>query len=179
VGKSERKTMSQIKGVDTSVSSPTTTVSLKESQENLRSCAKKEMKEKPGSAVDLDYIPKFDEGEIPAETPLSPEYSQPSVFDSNPTAYDVAIKTTTHIVSGAVTPNLELLLGSVLGTIDASIPNKEQNKAVKHIIRMAFDEAYSDILRRSYPSTFSFSGEYCLEPLTRKEVAFQRGSIKV
>jgi hypothetical protein len=123
-----------IAGIDTSVSSPTTTVSLKESQENLRSCAIKEMKEKPGSAVDLDYIPKFDEVEIPADDgPLVDEDSA------------------TLMLNAIVTPNLKNLLRSTLRLIEASIPNKDQSKAVKHLVRRQFDDAFVNINRRLFP----------------------------
>lgn len=50
-----------------------------------------------------------------------------------------------------VMPNLRVLLADVIGAVDASIPNKEQNRAVKHIIRTAFDRVYYDILTRAYP----------------------------
>jgi hypothetical protein len=89
------------------------------------------------------------------------------------------LPTVFHIVNGVVTPNLEILLGSVLGTIDASIPNKEQNRAVKHIIRKDFDEAYYDILRRSFPDDdFGFSGEYAIQPETSKDKAFHLATLK-
>jgi hypothetical protein len=50
-----------------------------------------------------------------------------------------------------VSPNLQSLLGSVLTSIDASIPNKDQNKATKHLICKQFDEAYCDILDKALP----------------------------
>lgn len=80
------------------------------------------------------------------------------------------------VVNGIVTPNLQILLASVLGTIDASIPNKEQNRAVKHLVRKQFDDAYIDIQRRAYPDcAFGASAEYYLEPNAK---AFQVGTIR-
>jgi hypothetical protein len=84
--------------------------------------------------------------------------------------------TVCHLVNGIVTPNMQILLASVLGSIDASIPNKDQNKAVKHIIRKQFDDAYVDIQRRAYPDcAFGTSAEYYLEPNPK---AFQPGPIR-
>lgn len=81
-----------------------------------------------------------------------------------------------QVVNGIVTPNLQILLASVLGAIDASIPNKEQNKAVKHILRKQFDHAYGDILRRSYPGCGITTGpSYMLEP---NADAFTCGTIR-
>jgi hypothetical protein len=95
----------------------------------------------------------------------------PSTFQNIPTVI--------QIVNGMVTPNLQLLLSSVLGTIDASIPNKDQNKAVKHIIRKAFDDAYIDILRRAYPnSDYGFAGDYMLQPESNREKAFNPQLVK-
>jgi hypothetical protein len=86
------------------------------------------------------------------------------------------IGTVCTVVNEIVTPNLQILLASVLGTIDASIPNKEQNRAVKHIVRKQFDDAYIDIQRRAYPDcAFGSSPEYYLEPNAK---AFQVGTIR-
>jgi hypothetical protein len=83
------------------------------------------------------------------------------------------------IVNGIVVPNLRVLLASVLGTIDASIPNKEQNKAVKHIMRKSFDDAHCSILERSYPDAeWVFDKEYILSPEPNRGKAFSQGIIK-
>ena len=111
--------MSQIKGVDTSVSSPTTTVTLDNFTAN------------------------------PA--------------DDGP---DKFIPTVMYTVEHVVTPALAKLLAKVLSTTDASIPNKDQNKAVKRIIRDEFDETYFRILRGAFPDMQfgQVSGSYALEP---------------
>ena len=44
------------------------------------------------------------------------------------------------------------LLGTVLSQIDASVPNKDQNKAMKHLVRKAFDETILDIHGMAWPS---------------------------
>jgi hypothetical protein len=44
------------------------------------------------------------------------------------------------------------LLGNVLSLVDASIPNKDQNKATKHLTRKAFDSALMDIHNMAWPS---------------------------
>ena len=86
---------------------------------------------------------------------------------------------TANIVSAFVTPNLRVLLAGVLGAIDASIPNRDQNKAVKHIIRTQFDDAYFDILRRAYPDlAFGHSGGYAITPELDRSKAFAEGFLK-
>ena len=78
-----------------------------------------------------------------------------------------------QVTNSVVTPNLQVLLASVLGTIDASIPNKDQNRAVKHIVRKQFDTVYEDILRRCYPDCgFEFNSDYSLHPEPNKDKAF-------
>ena len=136
--------MSNIKGVDPSVSSTHTATVLYED----------------GSVEN-----------IPVE-----EESGPAL---NPLAEPSAFPTVARIVNGIVTPNLRVLLASVLGAIDASIPNKDQNKAVKHIMRKAFDDAYCNILERSYPDDdFGFDGEYNLEPEPNRAKAYAAGFLK-
>jgi hypothetical protein len=143
-GNFERKTMSQIKGTEPSVSSTHTATVLYED----------------GSAENLPV----EEESGPALHPLA----EPSAFS-----------TVVQIVNGIVTPNLRVLLASVLGAIDASIPNKDQNKAVKHIVRTQFDEAYFDILRRSYPDSNFVSGpEYSVTPESNRSKAMAEGFLK-
>jgi hypothetical protein len=71
-----------------------------------------------------------------------------------------------YIVNYVTMPSLRVLLTKVLSAIDASTPNKEQNRAVKKIVRDAFDEAYFRILHGAYPmATYGQSeGYYALEP---------------
>lgn len=78
--------------------------------------------------------------------------------------------TTVYIVNAVMIPNLRLLLGNVLNAINASVPNKDQNKAMTHIVRSAFDEVYLDILRRAYPDcNFGQSdGDYAVSPALRR-----------
>ena len=82
-----------------------------------------------------------------------------------------------QVTNGIVTPCLQVLLHSVLGAIDASIPNKEQNRAVKHIVRKQFDDAYLNICRLAYPdmNMGASGGEYYLEPNAK---AFSQGTIR-
>ena len=94
----------------------------------------------------------------------------------HPLAEPSAFPTVCRIVNGIVTPNLRVLLHGVLGAIDASIPNKDQNKAVKHIVRTQFDEAYFDILRRSYPdSNFASGPDYSVTPESNRGRAMPEG----
>lgn len=74
------------------------------------------------------------------------------------------------IVHGIVIPALQSLLSTVLASIDASIPNKDQNRAVKRIIREGFDKTYFRILNGVLPDQ-EFSGtqgSYALEPEPEK-----------
>lgn len=58
------------------------------------------------------------------------------------------------------------LLGAVLGTLDMSLPNKQQHAAATHAIRKAFDATYFHMLELTYPdaSFGSESGSYSVEP---------------
>lgn len=90
------------------------------------------------------------------------------------------IPTAVQIVNGVVTPTLQVLLYDVLGVIDASIPNKEQNKAVKKIIHDGFDKAYLEIVREAYPdSNFSMGPGHALTPLPDKSNAILGATIKM
>jgi hypothetical protein len=121
-----------------------------------------------GRAIGDEFLTGHDEVEIPDGPALHP-LAEPSAFP-----------TVVQIVNGIVTPNLRVLLASVLGAIDASIPNKDQNKAVKHIMRKAFDDAYCNILERSYPDTnFGFNSEYNLEPEPNRAKAYAEGFLKL
>jgi hypothetical protein len=43
------------------------------------------------------------------------------------------------------------LLGNALSLVDTSIPNKEQNRAMKHLLRKQFDEAIMDVHKMAWP----------------------------
>lgn len=80
-------------------------------------------------------------------------------------AYSESLPAIVQIVNGVVTPELQVLLSNILSTIDASMPNKDQNRAVRHLIRKAFDESYFQILKESYPdSNFAYGPDYSLQP---------------
>jgi len=129
-----------IAGVDTSVSSPTTTLTPDNFTAN------------------------------PADTPKVTEVTSPI-----PTNFPTVVQ----IVNGVVTPTLEVLLYDVLGVIDASIPNKDQNRAVKRIIHDGFDKAYMDILREAYPdSSFAFGPGHTLTPIPDKSNAILAATLK-
>jgi hypothetical protein len=84
----------------------------------------------------------------------------------------VSAPTVSQIVNGVVTPTLQVLLFDVLSVIDASVPNKDQNRAVKKLIHDGFDKAYLDILRESYPdSGFALGPGHALTPQPDKSNA--------
>ena len=87
--------------------------------------------------------------------------------------------TVTQVVNGIVIPNLRVLLASVLGTVDASVPNKDQNKAIKHLVRKQFDDAYLNIIQRAYPnSSFGTDLDYMVDPEPNRAKAFAQGFLK-
>lgn len=70
-----------------------------------------------------------------------------------------------YLLNGVVIPNLRVLLHELIGTIDASIPNKDQNKAVKHIVRTRFDGAYHGIVSGFHPNTtYGYGPGYVITP---------------
>lgn len=150
--------MSIVQGVDSSVSSfpPSVSEQLAEQTPNYIP------KTAQGGAVIVDYQPKCDEVEVPYVPILARSENMGIVC---------------QVVNGIVTPSLQILLCSVLGAIDASIPNKDQNRAVKHILRKQFDDAYLNICRLSYPdmNMGASGGEYYLEPNAK---AFSQGTIR-
>lgn len=85
-----------------------------------------------------------------------------------------------QIVNGVVTPELQVLLSNILSTIDASIPNKDQNRAVRHLIRKAFDDSYFHILRLSYPDMiFAYGPDYAVQPKQSRGEAIMEASLKM
>ena len=48
--------------------------------------------------------------------------------------------------------DLAKLLANVLSQIDASVPNKDQNRAMKHLIRKQFDKTLMEIHEMAWPS---------------------------
>ena len=71
-----------------------------------------------------------------------------------------------YAVNQIVIPALSKLLAKVLAITDASVPNKDQNRGVKKIIREAFDEAYFQVLRGAFPDVQfgQMTSFYSLEP---------------
>jgi hypothetical protein len=67
--------------------------------------------------------------------------------DEHYPGFDEACK----ILGQTVAPKLRFLRASILCIIDASMPNKEQNRAVKNIIRKLFNESYTEIVSDSIP----------------------------
>lgn len=113
-----------------------------------------------GAAVIADYQPPCDEVEIPSLADANPApYPKPGV----PITCDYdAVK---PFFDGVVKPNLQILLAMVLGDIDASIPNKDQNKAVKNLVRRQFDEQMLEIQRMWVQiSHYGTTDQYLLKP---------------
>lgn len=84
-------------------------------------------------------------------------------------AWEPDKETIRQVLNGIVTPTLAVLLGEMLETVDASVPNKDQNRAVKKIIRNNFDRAYMEILRDCYPGMqYTFGPGHALVPAEDK-----------
>ena len=117
-----------------------------------------------------------------SDGPISSNTADRMIESICPIAKDIAaqIKKGNIIVSNVVIPNLMVLLGETLGAIDAAIPNKDQNRAVKHIIRTSFDRTYFDILRRAYPEAEFAQGSdsYALRPEPDRNKAFASTNLK-
>ncbi len=93
-------------------------------------------------------------------------YSIPSVPPVQP------LPTVSQAVHEIVTPTLQVLLFDILSVVDAAIPNKDQNKAVKKLIHDGFDTAYLDILREAFPSTsYTMGPGHALTPSPDKSNA--------
>ena len=78
----------------------------------------------------------------------------------------VAKPSVDQVVNSVVIPTLRKLLAKMLSTTDASVPNKDQNRAIKKIIREAFDDVYFEVLRGAFPDvSFGQSvGSYAIDP---------------
>ena len=120
------------------------------------------------------------------ESSLLPEPLPPTSEVSplqSPKASDQPAKpdyhTTVYIVNSIVIPDLRLLLGRVLNAVNATVPNKDQNKAMTHIVRQAFDDAYYDILRQSYPDcNFGQADDaFAVTPATKRSEVFVRDKL--
>ena len=114
--------MSDIKGVDPSVSStpPTLTDQLKEQNPN------RIPKTAQGGAIVDEFLTGSDEVEI-HPSPVLPT--------------DVK-----NLIRRGVTESFQDLMRNVLVLIDASIPNKDQNRALKKCVQKEFDSAFVNIL---------------------------------
>lgn len=58
-----------------------------------------------------------------------------------------------YIHASSVQYYLAKLLSNTLSQVDASIPNKEQNKAMKHLLRKQFDSTLLAIHEMAWPLT--------------------------
>jgi len=68
----------------------------------------------------------------------------------------------TRTIQKEVTESLQDLMRNVLVLLDASIPNKDQNRAVKKFIEKEFDSGFLEILKDTDPQN---AGEYCVASL--------------
>jgi hypothetical protein len=75
-----------------------------------------------------------------------------------------------YIVDAVVMPSMRNLLSRVLMTINASIPNKDQNRAVTNLIRDHFDQSYFTVLNQTFPEKEfgATAGSYAVGPEPEK-----------
>lgn len=67
----------------------------------------------------------------------------------------------------SVTREVRLFLGKLLCVVDATVPNKEQNRAVKSIVRKDIDQLYLSLEASAFPgrSMGYQSTGHLLEPI--------------
>lgn len=139
-----------------------------------------------GGAIVDEFLTGHDEVNVPdvPKTATTERVTKIERLDEN-TFRETTVKshldemTVTQVVNGIVIPNLRVLLASVLGTVDASVPNKDQNKAIKHLVRKQFDDAYLNIIQRAYPnSSFGTDLDYMVDPEPNRAKAFAQGFLK-
>jgi hypothetical protein len=89
----------------------------------------------------------------PAETPKASESFTPPP----PPEIDFAKLPKGTYIGYIHTSNVQYfvarLLGNAISLLDATIPNKDQNKAVKHLLRKEFDRAILDVHKMAWPLT--------------------------
>jgi hypothetical protein len=126
-------------GVDTSLNSPSPTSTIKQAE-----------------AVGLD----------PSTGIAATHLSTPGNYVALNSAVVIPTHTVNSAVNQVVIPALAKLLAKIISAIEASLPNKDQNRAVKRIVRENFDEAYFRILAGSFPDCQFGSNDsfYALEP---------------
>jgi len=108
----------------------------------------------------------------PVPVAANPEANAEALLDSAPypkPGVPVDAVTDYNVIKpyfdGVVKPNLQILLAMVLGDVDAAIPNKDQNKAVKNLIRRQFDEQMLEMQRMWVQrSHYGTTDQYLLKP---------------
>jgi hypothetical protein len=177
--------MTTIKGVDRSVQSlPCPTVEVNGVVVDNATVTFNEAVPSPTTTLTPDNFTAN-----PAETPKASTATTERVtkierLDEN-TYRETTVKshldemTVTQVVNGIMIPNMRVMLASVLGTIDASVPNKDQKKAIKHLVRKQFDDAYCEIMRRAYLDCgFSTDMDYIVSPEPNRAKAYAEGFFK-
>ncbi len=174
--------MSQIKGTTSPVSSTPPSMTEQLAKQNPNYIPKTAQ----GGAIVDEFLTGHDEVNVPdvPKTATTERVTKIERLDEN-TFRETTVKshldemTVTQVVNGIVIPNLRVLLASVLGTVDASVPNKDQNKAIKHLVRKQFDDAYLNIIQRAYPnSSFGTDLDYMVDPEPNRAKAFAQGFLK-
>jgi hypothetical protein len=139
-----------------------------------------------GGAIVDEFLTGHDEVNVPEvpKTATTERVTKIERLDEN-TYRETTVKshldemTVTQVVNGIMIPNMRVMLASVLGTIDASVPNKDQNKAIKHLVRKQFDDAYCEIMRRAYPDCgFATDMDYIVSPEPNRAKAYAEGFFK-
>ena len=83
-----------------------------------------------------------------------------------------------YFCTGIVGWEMGKLLSDVLFIVDASIPNKDQNRSVRHLIRASFDEHCLIISKKANPEgrDLPLHGGYYISPRTeKKEITSKKG----
>ena len=128
--------MSQIKGTAASASSTPPSLTEQLAEQNPHYIPKTAQ----GCAIVDEFLTGHDEVEIP----------------DTKTPYDLPTGVK-NLIQKQVTESLQALMRNILVLIDASIPNKDQNRAVKKFIQKEFDSAFVESLKDTDPYN---SGSY-------------------
>jgi hypothetical protein len=180
--KLERKTMSQIKGTTSSVSSTPPSMTEQLAKQNPNYIPKTSQ----GGAIVDEFLTGHDEVNVPdvpktatTERVTKIERLDENIYRETTAKSHLDEMTVIQVVNGIMIPNMRVMLASVLGTIDASVPNKDQNKAIKHLVRKQFDDAYCEIIRRAYPDCgFATVMDYIVSPEPNRAKAYAEGFFK-
>lgn len=126
-----------------------------------------------GSGCGTSYTVSTNEA-VSSDPQAQKEYDNRAIYaDKQPDQRIKQYVASVDVLNSNVVPNMRVLLGEMLRLVDASIPNKDQNRSMKEILRASFDRAYFSIYTHAFPDCNYQSGAgYALEPAANHFEAF-------